>query len=158
WKLAAQVHGWAPADLLDTYHAERHPVGQRLMTLTRAQEALARPGDHVTALRGLFVRLLAQEQTFRTIAEEITDVDLCYDMGVSSRTHPLLGRWAPNLVLQTDRDHSTVAELLSGGRGLLVDRSERPELRNLAGGWDDRIRLMATKYDDRPDNLDAMLV
>ena len=72
WKVAAQIHGWAPPDLLDTYHAERHPIGQRLMTLTRAQEALARPGDHVTALRELFGRLLTQEQTLRAIAEEST--------------------------------------------------------------------------------------
>jgi hypothetical protein len=79
-------------------------------------------------------------------------------MGVTSHKHPLLGRWAPNLVLQTDGEHSTVADLLSDGRGLLVDRSGRPELRNLAGGWDDRIRLVAAKYDNRSDNLDAMLV
>jgi len=48
WKLAAQVTGWAPPGLLDTYHAERHPAGQRMLSFVRAQGVLLSPGEHVT--------------------------------------------------------------------------------------------------------------
>lgn len=84
WKLAAEVHGWAPPGLLDTYHSERHPVGQRLLMATRAQEALARPGDHVTALRELMAELLKQENTRRYIVEMITGVEIHYAMNAAT--------------------------------------------------------------------------
>jgi 2-polyprenyl-6-methoxyphenol hydroxylase-like FAD-dependent oxidoreductase len=159
WKLAAEIHGWAPADLLDTYHTERHPVGQRLMTLTRAQEALARPGDHVTALRELFGQLLIQEQTLRTIVEEITDVDLCYEMGPNGRDqHAAVGRWAPNLTFRPDVGKSSVAQLMRAGRGLLIDLGEQSALRDIADRWADRIQVSSARCDEPPANLGAMLV
>ena len=159
WKLAAQVHGWASGDLLDTYHAERHPIGQRLMTLTRAQEALARPGEHVTALRELFGRLLMQEQTFRSIVEEITDVDICYEMGADlGDRHPLLGRWAPNLTLHVEQRTTRVAELMSAGRAVLIDIAGRSALRHVAAPWADRVEVTSARCYERPANLDAMLI
>jgi hypothetical protein len=145
--------------LLDTYHAERHPVGQRLMTLTRAQEALARPGEHITALRELFGRLLTQEQTLRTIVEEITDVDIRYEMGADGGGRdPLLGMWAPNLALHTDNGISHVAGLMCAGKGVLIDVTATSALRDVAAKWTDRIQVIAGRCDDRPANLDAMLV
>jgi 2-polyprenyl-6-methoxyphenol hydroxylase-like FAD-dependent oxidoreductase len=65
WKLAAEIRGGAPSGLLDTYDAERQPVGKRVLMATRAATALARPGDHVTALRELVSELLEQEQVYR---------------------------------------------------------------------------------------------
>jgi 2-polyprenyl-6-methoxyphenol hydroxylase-like FAD-dependent oxidoreductase len=111
WKLAAQIRGWAPAELLDSYHAERHPVGERLLMSTRAQQALARPGEHVTALRELFGQLLKQEHTYRYIAEMVTSVEIRYDMDLDDGPrHPLVGRWAPNLALiRGDRGPSNTA-------------------------------------------------
>ena len=159
WKLAAQVHGWAPSDLLDTYHAERHPLGERLMTLTRAQEALARPGEHVTALRELFGRLLLQEQTLRTIVEEITDVDIRYEMSTGDgNRHPLLGMWAPNLALDTERGTSSVTQFMCAGKGLFVDLGSRGVLRELVDKWSDRVQVIAARSEDRPLDLDAMLI
>ena len=92
WKLAAQVRGWAPPQLLDTYHAERHPIGQRLLTLSRALEALARPGEHISALRELFGRLLTQEGVLHAIVEELSDVDIRYDMAYRIRRRPPVAR------------------------------------------------------------------
>jgi len=158
WKLAAQIHGWAPSHLLDTYHTERHPIGQRLMTFTRAQEALARPGDHVTALRELFGRFLEQEETLRAIAEEITDVDVRYHMGCNTDGDALLGRWAPNLVLHTERGPAQVAELMSSGKGVLVDLTERSVFHHVITQWDDRVRSVSAGCYERPANLDALLV
>jgi 2-polyprenyl-6-methoxyphenol hydroxylase-like FAD-dependent oxidoreductase len=159
WKLAAQIHGWAPCDLLDTYHSERHPIGQRLMTFSRAQEALARPGEHVTALRELFGRLLMQEQTFRTIAEEITDVDICYPVDADGgERHPLLGRWASNLTLHLDQRKTCVAELMCAGRGVLLDVAGRPALRDIVTKWAGRVEAISARCYERPANLDAMLI
>jgi hypothetical protein len=159
WKLAAQIHGGAPPGLLDTYHTERHPIGRRLMTLTRAQEALARPGEHVTALREFFNRFLAQEAIFRAIAEEITDVDICYEMtGDAGENHPLLGRWAPNLTLQNEHRTIRVAELMRAGKGLLLDLTGRPALATTASKWGDRVEMTTARCDDRTANLDAMLI
>jgi hypothetical protein len=159
WKLAAEIHGWAPQGLLDTYDSERHPVGERLMTFSRAQEALARPGEHVTALRELFGRLLTQDQTFRTIAEEITDVDICYQMGADgTERHPLLGRWAPNLTLHLEHRRSSVSELMCAGRGVLLDLAGRSALRDAAIKWAHRVEAVSARCYERPANLDAMLI
>jgi hypothetical protein len=67
WKLAAQVKGWAPPGLLDTYHAERHPAVERMLSFVRAQGVLLSPGEHVTALRELVGELLTHEQTLRYV-------------------------------------------------------------------------------------------
>jgi 2-polyprenyl-6-methoxyphenol hydroxylase-like FAD-dependent oxidoreductase len=92
WKLAAQIHGWAPAGLLDTYDAERQLVGRRVFMATRAATALARPGGHVTALRELVGELLKREQVYRTIIEMITSVDVHYDVDSGGRDHHRPGR------------------------------------------------------------------
>jgi len=158
WKIAAQIHGWAPPQLLETYHTERHPIGERLMAFTRAQEALARPGEHVTALRELFGRFLEQEPTLRAIAEELTDVDICYDMGGNGEKHPLFGRWAPNLVLHTKHGITQVANLTSSDKGLLVDLAGRSALQDIVTKWDDRVRAVSARRYERPRDLDAVLV
>jgi 2-polyprenyl-6-methoxyphenol hydroxylase-like FAD-dependent oxidoreductase len=159
WKLAAQLHGWAPADLLDTYHSERHPMGQRLMTFSRAQEALARPGDHVTALRELFARFLMQDQVFRAIAEETTDVDICYPMGSEAlERHPLLGRWAPNLSLHAEHGKTCVAEIMCAGKGALINLARRATLRSAVAKWAERIEIVSARCYQCPADLDAMLI
>jgi 2-polyprenyl-6-methoxyphenol hydroxylase-like FAD-dependent oxidoreductase len=159
WKLAAQIHGWAPPGLLDTYHAERYPVGLRLMRLIRAQEALARPDEHVTALREVFGRLLKQESVLRAIAEEITDVDIFYEMGTESTSrHPLVGRWAPNLTLYIGHRTTHLAELMSTAKGLFVDLGERSTLCDVVSKWANRIEIASARCYERPMNLDAMLV
>jgi hypothetical protein len=159
WKLAAQIHGWAPAGLLDTYHAERHPRGQRLMTMSRAQEALARPGDHVTALRDLFGRLLMQETVFRAIVEEISDVDTCYEMDSEcSNPDPLLGRWAPNLNLHVEHGATRVAELMRAGRGVFIDLGERTGACDVVAMWADRVQATSARCYERPANLASMLI
>ena len=129
------------------------------MTLTRAQEALARPGEHITALREFFGRLLTQEQTLRTIVEEITDVDIRYEMGADGGSRdPLLGMWAPNLALHTGNGISHVADLMCAGKGVLIDLTATSALREVAAKWTDRIQVIAGRCDERPANLDAMLV
>jgi len=115
WKLAAHLHGWAPPGLLDTYHGERHPVGQRVIVHTRAQSALMAPGEDVDALRQLFGELLRHEQSLRHVAELIHGADVRYGTGGPGiEPHPLAGRWAPDVRLATAGGATLVAELMRG--------------------------------------------
>ncbi|MEU8384215.1 FAD-dependent monooxygenase, partial [Streptosporangium sp. NPDC048865] len=87
WKLAAEVHGWASPGLLDTYHGERYPVGERVVMHTQAQSALLAPGGEVTALRALFSELLEHDENRRRVAELMAGSDIRYDMTGSGVRH-----------------------------------------------------------------------
>ncbi|MFG1621140.1 FAD-dependent monooxygenase [Kribbella sp. NPDC049227] len=116
WKLAAELQGWAPDGLLDTYESERRPVGQRVVMHTQAQSALIAPGNEVTALRELFGELLSEPRNVQRIADLITGADIRYHDG----PHPLIGRWAPDLQV----DGTRLAELTRTGRPLLLDLTD----------------------------------
>lgn len=115
WKLAAAVNGWAPAELLDTYHQERHPVGERVMTSSLSQTALMAPGAEVTALRELFGELVKERDTAARLAHTLAGSDVRYDVGDA---HPLSGRLVPELTLASGQ---RVAERLRTARPLLLD-------------------------------------
>ncbi|MEU0764497.1 rifampin monooxygenase [Streptomyces microflavus] len=116
WKLAAEVNGWAPEGLLDSYHSERHPVGARVLDNTRAQITLLGTGPGATALREMFAKLMDFEEVNRYVTGMITAVDVRYDLGEG---HELLGRRLRDLPLGQGR----LYELMHGGRGLLLDRT-----------------------------------
>lgn len=118
WKLGRVVAGTSPAELLDTYHAERHPVGARVLHNTMAQVALTTPDDRHQALRDITADLLATDQGRRLIAGMMSGLDVHYDLGDG---HPLLGRRMPDLDLQTTEGPTTVATLLHDARPLLLD-------------------------------------
>ncbi|ATQ30360.1 rifampin monooxygenase [Rhodococcus ruber] len=128
WKLAAAVDGWAPEGLLDSYHAERHPVGARVLANTRAQIALMGTDPGATALRELFSELMDLAEVNRHITEMITAVGVRYDFGDG---HELLGRRMRDVALKRGR----LYELMHGGRGLLLDRTGRLSV----AGWADRV-------------------
>ncbi|MFD6948643.1 FAD-dependent oxidoreductase [Nocardiopsis sp. TSRI0078] len=128
WKLAAAVRGWAPEGLLDSYHAERHPVGARVLDNTRAQITLLGTDPGAAALRELFSRLLDLEEANRYVTGLITAVDVRYDFGEG---HGLLGRRMRDVGLKRGR----LYELMHGGRGLLLDQTGRLSVK----GWADRI-------------------
>jgi 2-polyprenyl-6-methoxyphenol hydroxylase-like FAD-dependent oxidoreductase len=115
WKLAATVRGTAPAGLLDTYEAERHPVGEWVLDWSRAQAALMRPGASARALEGVLRGLVATVDGATTLAAQLWGVALRYDLG---GMHPLVGRSAPDFEFDDGR---RLAEALRDGRGLLVD-------------------------------------
>jgi 2-polyprenyl-6-methoxyphenol hydroxylase-like FAD-dependent oxidoreductase len=138
WKLAAVIHGWAPAGLLDTYDTERRPVGERVAMHSQAQLALLAPGAEVTALRELFTELLRDRHTVAHIANTMAGADIRYDMGTES-THPLIGRWAPDLLLDTGNGPVRLADLTTTARPLLLDLTEDASLTAATDGWRDRI-------------------
>ncbi|MFZ3474741.1 rifampin monooxygenase [Streptomyces sp. 4.24] len=128
WKLAAEVRGWAPEGLLDSYHTERHPVGAAVLDNTRAQITLMGSDPGATALRALFSKLMDFEEVNRYVTGMITAVDVRYDVGEG---HELLGRRLRDVELKQGRLYA----LMHGGRGLLLDQTGRLSV----AGWADRI-------------------
>ncbi|WP_435603660.1 rifampin monooxygenase [Streptomyces sp. bgisy130] len=128
WKLAAAVNGWAPEGLLDSYHAERHPVGAAVLDNTRAQITLLGTDPGATALRELFAKLMDFEEVNRYVTEMITAVGVRYDFGEG---HDLLGRRMRDVALKRGR----LYELMHDGRGLLLDRTGQLSVT----GWADRV-------------------
>ena len=94
WKLAQVVKGTSPERLLDTYHAERHPVAARVLRNTMASVALRREDDRTKALRETVAELLALDEPRRNLAGMMSGLDIHYDLGEG---HPLLGRRMPDL-------------------------------------------------------------
>ncbi len=156
WKLAAAIHGWAPAGLLDTYHDERHLAGERTLLHTRAQVALRRGHDPAAdALRELFQELLIDEQPLRRIGALIAGTDIRYPPP-GPDDHALTGTFAPDLTLRTDRGATSVAELMHAARPVLLDLADRPELREIAQDWEHRVDVHIAATDHRP--ADALLI
>ena len=156
WKLAADIHGWAPA-LLDTYHGERHPAGARALLQTQAQVALRRGLDPAAeALRDVFRELLADEQPSRRVGAMIAGADIRYPMPGSRPTSTLACTFAPDLSLRTGHAATSVAELMHTGRPILLDLADRPDLREAARDWQERIDIRTAETDQRP--ADALLI
>jgi hypothetical protein len=120
WKLA-QVVGGTSDGLLDTYHAERHPVGARVLLITMAQVALTRVDERTEALRDTVAELLGMDEPRRRIAGMLSGLDIHYDLGDG---HPLLGRRMPDLDLVTAAGPLRVFELLHDARPVLLNLGE----------------------------------
>jgi 3-(3-hydroxy-phenyl)propionate hydroxylase len=141
WKLAQVVNKTSAESLLDTYHAERHPVGARVLHNTMAQVALSSPDDRHQALRNTMTELLSMDEPRRRIAAMLSGLDIHYDLGDG---HPLLGRRMPDLDLVTVDGPLRVFELLHGATPVLINLGE-------PGGfditpWADRVQLIDAEY------------
>ncbi|MFI6937331.1 FAD-dependent monooxygenase [Streptomyces sp. NPDC050287] len=136
WKLGAAVHGWAPKNLLDTYHAERHPAGAAVLRNVRAQSLLmdwagTRDPD-VLAAREIFTAMAQLPGVQDYLADLTSGMAVRYPMP-GAETHPLVGRPAPDLDLGPARVH----ELLRSGHGILLDPADT--FAKVAGPWSDRV-------------------
>jgi len=132
WKLAAQIRGWAPDPLLDTYHAERHPVAADVLDNTRAQMELFSVEPGPQAVRRLLTELMDINEVNRRLIEKITAIDIRYDFGTGP---DLLGRRLRDIEVKSGH----LYDLLHRGRGMLLDRTERLRV----GGWSDRVDYLA---------------
>jgi 2-polyprenyl-6-methoxyphenol hydroxylase-like FAD-dependent oxidoreductase len=141
WKLAQVVNQTSPERLLDTYHAERHPVAARVLHNTMAQVALRRQDERTKALRDTMSELLSMDEPRRRFAAMISGLDIHYDLGEG---HPLLGRRMPDLDLVTANGPLRVFTLLHDARPVLLNLGE-------PGGfditpWADRVRFVDANY------------
>jgi 2-polyprenyl-6-methoxyphenol hydroxylase-like FAD-dependent oxidoreductase len=132
WKLAAEVNGWAPQGLLDSYHAERHPVAADVLTITRAQSELISPEPGPQAVRRLLAELMNFDDVSRFLAERISSIGIRYDFGEGPA---LLGRRLRDIPLSRGR----LYELTREGRGLLLDQTGGLSVT----GWTDRVDHVA---------------
>ena len=136
WKLAQVVNGTSADGLLDTYHAERHPVAARVLQNTMAQTALTRGDARTGALRGAMSELLNMDEPRKRFAAMISGLDIRYDLGEG---HPLLGRRMPDLDLITPDGPRRVFTLLHDARPVLLNLGE-PGGFDIAP-WADRVQL-----------------
>ena len=141
WKLAQVVSKRSPERLLDTYHAERHPVGARVLRNTMAQVALAGPDDRHQALHVILAELLSMDEPRKHIAAMMSGLDIHYDLGEG---HPLLGRRMPDLDLVTANGPVRVFTLLHEARPVLLNLGE-------PGGfditpWAARVQMVDAKH------------
>jgi len=141
WKLAQVVSGTSPIGLLDTYHAERHPVGACVLHNTMAQVALSGTDERTDALRDTMTELLSMDEPRKRFAGMISGLDIHYDLGEG---HPLLGRRMPDLDLVTADGPLRVFTLLHDAKPVLLNLGE-------PGGsditpWADRVRMIDAEY------------
>jgi 2-polyprenyl-6-methoxyphenol hydroxylase-like FAD-dependent oxidoreductase len=127
WKLAAAVRG--RDHLLDSYTAERHPVGARVLENTRAQVALVRPDPLTSALRTIVSDLITLPEGNRHIGEMLSGVGIRHDLGDDD---PLVGTLVKDQVRTlADGAEERLYALAEKGGGLFVSPSERALPRNV---------------------------
>jgi hypothetical protein len=141
WKLAQVVNGTSADSLLDTYHAERHPVAARVLRTTMAQVALMRADDRTEALREHVSELLSMDEPRRRFAAMMSGLDIHYDLGEG---HPLLGRRMPDLDLVTSAGPMRTFSLLHDARPVLLNLGEAGSLD--LSRWADRVQLVEASY------------
>ncbi len=166
WKLAAQVRGWAPPTLLDTYHTERHAVGRSVTTGTQAQTLLVelplteRYGRPAALLCELLDTLLGMKEVNRHLADRISALDTVYPPPATSPADPLTGRRMPDVSLVTSAAEPTrVYELLHGGRFVLLNLDGDDESRRRTGDGPARaghIRALTARPHDVHPDLDGV--
>ncbi|NHD16054.1 MULTISPECIES: FAD-dependent monooxygenase [unclassified Actinopolyspora] len=151
WKLALVASGSAPADLLDTYHAERHATARRVIDNTRAQAALMHPGEEFDPLRELFGELLNLRQANDHVQGMISGQDVVHEpLDSADAWHE--GHFLTNLGMRIGGVHTSVAELLARGAGLLLlTPAARSELADAARQWKDRVETHEVELgEERP--------
>jgi 2-polyprenyl-6-methoxyphenol hydroxylase-like FAD-dependent oxidoreductase len=159
WKLAATINGWAPDGLLDTYHAERHPIGQQLIRNAQAASMLYLGDADMDPIRSVMGELVAYKDAAGHLAGKVSGLGIRYDMGPGD--HPLLGlRMPPDRELtHPDGRRTRIADLLHAARGVLITTSSSGEAGQLAEGWVDRIEVITGTWATGPGlALDAVLV
>ena len=137
WKLAQVVKGTSPESLLDTYHAERHPVAARALQHTMAQGALQRRDERMKGLVDMVSELAIMDEPRKRLCGIISGLDIHYELGEG---HPLLGRRMPDLDLVTADGPLRVFTLLHDAKPVLLNLGE-------PGGfditpWTDRVQLI----------------
>jgi 2-polyprenyl-6-methoxyphenol hydroxylase-like FAD-dependent oxidoreductase len=144
WKLAQVVKGISPDSLLDSYHAERHPVAASVLRKTMAQVALMRPDDRIEAVRDVVSELLSMDEPRRRFAAMMSGLDIHYDLGPG---HPLLGRRMPDLDVITGNGPLRVYALLHDARPVLLNFGEPGSLDITP--WADRVQSIDAEYAGR---------
>jgi len=151
WKLAATIHGEAPEGFLDSYYAERHPIGQQVLDWSRAQVAIMKPDADARALYAIVRDLMNTRDGATYFAGRVWGIHTHYNLGGE---HPLIGHNVPNFEFE---DGTTIGELMRDGQGILLDFVQDASLKALAGEYDRRIKYISRQTKAQP-GLSAVLI
>jgi 3-(3-hydroxy-phenyl)propionate hydroxylase len=141
WKLAQVVNGTSPDSLLDTYHTERHPVGERVLRTTMAQVALHREDARMAALREMVGDLVVMEEPRKHLAGLMSGLDIRYEL---EEGHPLLGRRMPDLDVVTSTGPRRVFSFLHDARPLLLNLGVALAID--VTPWRERVQYIEAKF------------
>jgi 2-polyprenyl-6-methoxyphenol hydroxylase-like FAD-dependent oxidoreductase len=143
WKLAATILGHAPAGLLDSYEAERHPLGAQVLDWSRAQVAIMKPDPAAQALHAIVRDLMNTRDGATYFAGRVWGISTHYDLGGN---HPLVGHSVPNFEFE---DGTTLGEMLRDGHGVLLDFDGNTALKTLASEFGDRLNYVSSRAKDQ---------
>src|SRR5690606_12887308 len=139
------VKGASPEDLLDTYHAERHPVAARALRTTMAGVALMRNDERTKALNDTIAELLGVDAARNHMAGMLSGLDIRYELG---NAHPLVGRRMPDLDIDTDAGRTRVYALMHDARPLLLDFGAADDFPDMSP-WVSHLRMVNARYDGK---------
>ncbi|MFZ6648881.1 FAD-dependent monooxygenase [Undibacterium sp. TJN25] len=151
WKLAASIQKAAPAGLLDSYHAERHPIGAQVLDWSRAQVAIMNPSPAARALHAIFRELMNTRDGATYMAGRVWGISTHYDLG---DVHPLVGYSVANFEFE---DGTTVGQLMQDGRGILLDFDKNVLLKTLANTCNKQVAYVSFPAKDQL-GLGAVLI
>jgi len=151
WKLAATIQDKAPEGLLDSYCAERHPIGAQVLDWSRAQVAIMGTEPHARALYAIIRDLINTRDGATYFAGRVWGIYTHYNLGGD---HPLVGHSVPNFEFE---DGVKIGELMHDGHGILLDFDRNASLKTLAGEYGDRIKYISRSVKDRL-AVSAMLI
>ena len=151
WKLAATIHGQAPAGLLDSYYTERYPLGAQVLDWSRAQVAVMRPSPQAHALQAIIRDLLHTRDGATYFAGRVWGISTHYPLGGD---HPLVGHSVPNFELE---DGTAMGELMHDGQGILLDFDGNTFLKTLASAYSGQMHYVSDRAKD-PLGLRAVLI
>jgi 2-polyprenyl-6-methoxyphenol hydroxylase-like FAD-dependent oxidoreductase len=137
WKLGATIQEKAPEGLLDTYQAERHPIGAKVLDWSRAQAAIMKPTPEARALNAIMRDLLETRDGATYVAGRLWGVTTHYDFGGD---HPLVGHSVPNFQFE---DGARAGELMRDGHGMLLDFDGNASLKSLASEYGDQLKYVS---------------
>ncbi len=173
WKLAATIHDQAPEDLLDSYYAERYPIGVQVLDWSRAQAAIMGTEPHARALYAIIRDLINTRDGATYFAGRVWGINTHYNLSSAQAVsgpqssphptgdaqpntdpHPMVGRSVPNFAFE---DGSAIGEVLHDGKGILLDFSSNASLKGLAAEYGDQIKYISAKAKDQL-GLSALLI
>jgi 2-polyprenyl-6-methoxyphenol hydroxylase-like FAD-dependent oxidoreductase len=158
WKLAAQLAGTAAQGLVDSYQAERRPVGERACLTTQAQSALLYPMQRVAPLREIFNELIQLPAVNEYLVKLAGGLDTRYPLDPRPAAHPLVGtRLGKVSVRVADAaEAGSLASVLRADRGVLL-ALEADGYGVHAKPWADRVDVVGAELDPRPEAAALLL-
>ncbi|WP_183565967.1 FAD-dependent monooxygenase [Mucilaginibacter sp. SP1R1] len=151
WKLAATIQNKAPEGLLDSYYAERHPIGAQVLDWSRTQVAIMGTEPHARALYAIIRDLMNTRDGATYFAGRVWGIYTHYNLGGE---HPLIGHSVPNFEFE---DGATIGELMQDGQGILLDFGKDASLKALADEYSGQIKYVSALAKDQL-GLSAVLI